>query len=212
MRPVLPEFNNYDGIYPFFLRLLSEVTASDGSSSMASVCGSTLALLDAGVPIKRPVSGISIGLYADDSDDQQFTTVTDLLGMEDHFGKMDFKIASSNQGITAMQLDIKRRYITKAMVECAIFQAFKTNSTILEGICNVIDQPNANSSRAPYIRILSIQPHQKSQIIGKRRDNLNSIEQATRSKLHIDGEKLSIVSPNKALADEAALLIKNSIN
>jgi len=195
----------------FFLRLTSEVTGSDGSSSMASICGATLALLDAGIAVKRTVSGISIGLYADDGNDDIFETVTDLLGMEDHFGKMDFKVASTVKGITAMQLDIKREYITKNMIASALEKAVVANSEIIEIMKKVVAGVNTTNSRVPYMIKAPISPHQRFQILGRRWENAKSIEKKSRSRIHIEDNEVIIVGPTKECAEEALVLVRRSM-
>ncbi|SVD85308.1 uncharacterized protein METZ01_LOCUS438162, partial [marine metagenome] len=132
--------------FPYSIRVVSEITESNGSSSMASVCGSSLALMDAGVPIKAPVAGIAMGLV---KDDDRFTVLTDILGDEDHLGDMDFKVAGTSRGINALQMDIKIDGITEDIMSIALTQAKEARLNIIGQMNQVISEPNEASKNAP---------------------------------------------------------------
>ncbi|MGI6611402.1 MAG: polyribonucleotide nucleotidyltransferase [Limnochordia bacterium] len=160
--PVIPSEEEF----PYTLRLVSEVLESNGSSSQASVCGSTLALMDAGVPIKRPVAGIAMGLITS-RDGDRFAILTDIQGMEDHLGDMDFKVAGTSEGITALQMDIKITGVTKEILRQALQQALKGRLFILERMQEAITEPRAELSPwAPRIRTLQIPVDKIRDVIG----------------------------------------------
>ncbi len=151
--------------YPYVLRVVSEITESNGSSSMASVCGTSLALMDAGVPIKAPVAGIAMGLV---KEGERFAVLTDILGDEDHLGDMDFKVAGTDAGITALQMDIKIEGITREIMEIALTQAKAARLHILGKMNSVLDAPRAAISEyAPTITTLQINPEKIRDVIGK---------------------------------------------
>ncbi len=151
--------------YPYVLRVVSEITESNGSSSMASVCGTSLALMDAGVPIKTPVAGIAMGLV---KEGERFAVLTDILGDEDHLGDMDFKVAGTDAGITALQMDIKIEGITREIMEIALTQAKAARLHILGKMNSVLDAPRAAISEyAPTITTLQINPEKIRDVIGK---------------------------------------------
>ncbi len=139
LRPMIPD----EADFPYTLRLVSEVLSSNGSSSMASTCGSTLALMDTGVPIKRPVSGVAMGLV---KQDQDYVILTDILGMEDHLGDMDFKVTGTTEGITALQMDIKISGLTTEIMSEALEEARKARLYILDKMLAVIDKPRTEIS------------------------------------------------------------------
>ena len=158
---VLPSMDNY----PYVLRVVSEITESNGSSSMASVCGTSLALMDAGVPIKAPVAGIAMGLV---KEGDNFAILTDILGDEDHLGDMDFKVAGTAEGLTALQMDIKINGITREIMEMALQQAKDARLHILAKMNAVLDAPRASISEyAPTITTLQINPEKIRDVIGK---------------------------------------------
>ncbi len=160
--PVIPSEEEF----PYTLRLVSEVLESNGSSSQASVCGSTLALLDAGVPIKRPVAGIAMGLITSE-DGKHFAILTDIQGLEDHLGDMDFKVAGTSEGITALQMDIKITGVTKEILRQALEQAREGRLFILERMTETISEPRPElSSWAPRIRTLQIPVDKIRDVIG----------------------------------------------
>lgn len=173
--PVLPDHEKF----PYTIRLVSEILSSNGSSSMAATCGSTLALMDAGVPIKKPVSGIAMGLVTSE-DGSQFRILTDLQGLEDFGGDMDFKVAGTKDGITAIQLDIKLDGLTFEIIEKTLEKARIGRLAILDKMLAVIDAPRAELSQyAPRITSVKIDPEKIGQLIGPGGKHINSIiEQA----------------------------------
>ena len=151
--------------FPYVIRVVSEITESNGSSSMASVCGTSLSLMDAGVPIKSPVAGVAMGLVKEDED---FTVLTDILGDEDHLGDMDFKVAGTEDGITALQMDIKIQGITKDIMEIALNQAKDARLHILDEMNKVISSSKTDMSEwAPTITSFKIDPEKIRDVIGK---------------------------------------------
>ena len=180
--PVIP--NEED--FPYTIRIVSEVLESNGSSSQASICAGTLALMDAGVPIKNPVGGIAMGLVMSG---ENYTVLTDIQGLEDHLGDMDFKVAGTRDGITALQMDIKIQGITKEILEEALVQAKVARLAILDNLEATIDKPREELSQyAPKIESIKIKPDQIKVVIGKGGDTINSIIDETNVKIDIDDE------------------------
>ncbi|MDR1558658.1 MAG: polyribonucleotide nucleotidyltransferase [Clostridiales bacterium] len=163
--PVIPTEEEF----PYAIRLVSEVLSSNGSTSQASVCGSTLSLMAAGVPIKKPVAGISVGLVTGNSDDE-FVLLTDIQGLEDFFGDMDFKVAGTGDGITAIQMDIKIDGLTPAIIKQALEQTHKSRNFILDGVMRAaIDKPRADiSGFAPKIAMIRVEVDKIAEVIGSR--------------------------------------------
>lgn len=183
--PVLPT----ESEFPYTLRLVSEVLSSNGSSSMASVCGSTLALMDTGVPIKAPVAGVAMGLI---KEGEQYSILTDILGAEDHLGDMDFKVAGTEAGITALQMDIKIKGITSELMSQALKQARTARLSILEKMLEVIPQPRATlKDHAPRITIVNIPVDKIGAVIGPGGKVIRSIQDETGVKIDI-GEDGSV--------------------
>lgn len=199
MQAVLPGEDSF----PYVLRVVSEITESNGSSSMASVCGASLALMDAGVPIKAPVAGIAMGLIKEGS---RFAVLTDILGDEDHLGDMDFKVAGTTQGITALQMDIKINGITHEIMEIALSQAKDARLHILEIMNTVINQPRtAISDYAPRIVTVRINPEKIRDLIGKGGATIRSITEETGTLIDISDDGLVRISTPDNLACQAAL-------
>jgi polyribonucleotide nucleotidyltransferase len=172
--------------FPYVLRVVSEITESNGSSSMASVCGASLSLMDAGVPIKAPVAGIAMGLIKEGN---QFAILTDILGDEDHLGDMDFKVAGTEQGVTALQMDIKISGITKEIMERALSQALKARLHILGIMKTAIDAPRQEMSRfAPRVISISIKPDKIGDVIGKGGSTIREITEKTNCTIDISDE------------------------
>ncbi|WP_404365025.1 polyribonucleotide nucleotidyltransferase [Marinobacter sp.] len=172
--------------FPYTIRAVSEITESNGSSSMASVCGSSLALMDAGVPIKAPVAGIAMGLV---KEGDQFAILTDILGDEDHLGDMDFKVAGTSEGITALQMDIKIQGITDEIMELALEQANGARLHILAEMAKVIAVPRAElSSRAPSITTIKINPEKIRDVIGKGGATIRGICEETGASIDLDDD------------------------
>lgn len=188
--------------FPYTIRAVSEITESNGSSSMASVCGSSLALMDAGVPIKAPVAGIAMGLI---KEGEQFAVLTDILGDEDHLGDMDFKVAGTEAGITALQMDIKIQGITEEIMEIALDQANAARKHILGEMAKVIAQPRANlSDRAPSITSMKINPEKIRDVIGKGGSVIRSITEETGASIDLDDDgNVKIYADTQAAAQAA---------
>jgi len=188
--------------FPYTVRVVSEITESNGSSSMASVCGSSLALMDAGVPIKAPVAGIAMGLI---KDEDRFAVLTDIIGDEDHLGDMDFKVAGTNDGVTALQMDIKIDGITREIMEQALAQARDGRLHILGKMSAAITQPRQELSEyAPRFTTLRINPEKIRDVIGKGGVTIRSITEETGATIDItDDGMIKIAAVDKAAGDEA---------
>ena len=177
--PVIPD----EKVFPYTLRLVSEVLASNGSSSMASVCGSSLALMDAGVPIKAPVAGVAMGLVKEGN---TFQILTDIQGLEDHLGDMDFKVAGTALGITALQMDIKIKGITPEIMGKALAQAKEARQSILGEITSVIAEPRPElKPHAPRITIIKVAVDKIGAIIGPGGKNIRALQEETGTKIDI---------------------------
>jgi polyribonucleotide nucleotidyltransferase len=180
--PVLPD----EKVFPYTLRLVSEVMSSNGSSSMASVCGSTLALMDTGVPISAPVSGVAMGLIMEG---EKYVILTDILGTEDHLGDMDFKVTGTKEGITALQMDIKISGITTAIMAEALEHARIARLNILDQMLAVIPEPNKElKSHAPRIEIVKVPVDKIGAIIGPGGKNIRALQEETKTKIDIDDD------------------------
>jgi polyribonucleotide nucleotidyltransferase len=188
--------------FPYTVRVVSEITESNGSSSMASVCGASLALMDAGVPIKAPVAGIAMGLI---KDEDRFAVLTDIIGDEDHLGDMDFKVAGTADGVTALQMDIKIDGITREIMEKALAQAREGRLHILGKMSQVITQPSQELSEyAPRYTTLRINPDKIRDVIGKGGVTIRSITEETGATIDItDDGVIKIAAVDKAAGDEA---------
>ena len=172
--------------FPYTIRVVSEITESNGSSSMASVCGSSLAMMDAGVPLKAPVAGIAMGLVKEDNG---FAVLTDILGDEDHLGDMDFKVAGTAQGITALQMDIKIEGITEEIMEIALEQALHARLHILAEMNKVIKESRTEvSNNAPRFETIKVDPDKIRDIIGKGGATIRSITEETGASVDIDDD------------------------
>jgi polyribonucleotide nucleotidyltransferase len=195
VKPAMEEF-------PYVLRVVSEITESNGSSSMASVCGSSLALMDAGVPLKSPVAGIAMGLVKEDND---FVVLSDILGDEDHLGDMDFKVAGSADGVSALQMDIKIEGITEEIMKLALEQAKRGRLHILGEMAKVISQPRAEMSEyAPRLLTIKIHPDKIREVIGKGGATIRAITEETGTTIDIsDDGTVVIASVNRLAAEEA---------
>ncbi|MDR9467406.1 polyribonucleotide nucleotidyltransferase [Marinospirillum sp.] len=170
--------------FPYTIRVVSEITESNGSSSMASVCGSSLALMDAGVPLKAPVAGIAMGLV---KDGERYAVLTDILGDEDHLGDMDFKVAGSEQGVTALQMDIKIEGINEEIMEKALLQANQARLDILKQMNEVLPAARTEvSDNAPTMTSLKIDPEKIRDVIGKGGATIRSITERTGASIDIE--------------------------
>lgn len=181
--------------FPYTVRVVSEITESNGSSSMASVCGSSLALMDAGVPLSAPVAGIAMGLI---KEDDGFAVLTDILGDEDHLGDMDFKVAGSSNGITALQMDIKIEGITEEIMEIALEQALHARLHILAEMNKVLDAPRQKlSDNAPQMHQSKVDPDKIRDIIGKGGATIRAITEASGCSVDIEDDgSLKVFAPN----------------
>ncbi|MEX2515373.1 MAG: polyribonucleotide nucleotidyltransferase [Gammaproteobacteria bacterium] len=188
--------------FPYVIRVVSEITESNGSSSMASVCGSSLALMDAGVTLKAPVAGIAMGLI---KEGDKFTVLSDIMGDEDHLGDMDFKVAGSNDGITALQMDIKIDGITKEIMEVALTQAKEGRLHILGKMNEVLSEPRKDMSEfAPRIITIKINPEKIRDVIGKGGATIRALTEETGASIDIDDDgTVKIASVDKAAGEEA---------
>ena len=195
---VMPDMSSY----PYAVRVVSEITESNGSSSMASVCGTSLSLMDAGVAISAPVAGIAMGLI---KEGDRFVVLSDIMGDEDHLGDMDFKVAGTEQGITALQMDIKIDGITREIMEVALAQARDGRLHILEKMNDVISVPRGEMSEyAPRITTIKINPEKIRDVIGKGGSTIRAITEETGTTIDIDDDgtiKIAAVDKN---AGEAA--------
>lgn len=204
--PVLPKIEDF----PYTIRVVSEVLSSNGSSSQASVCGSTLSLMDAGVPIKAPVAGIAMGLIEDHGN---IKILTDIQGLEDHFGDMDFKVAGTRQGITAIQMDIKIEGISREILEVALERAKHARLAILDNMQATIEAPREQlSPYAPIIHIIVIDPEKIGEVIGAGGKIINKIIEQTGVKIDIEDDgKISILSEDDEKAKEAIQIIEGIV-
>jgi polyribonucleotide nucleotidyltransferase len=196
--------------FPYTIRLVSEVLESNGSTSQASICASTLALMDAGVPIKAPVAGVAMGLI---KDGDQFSILTDIQGMEDHLGDMDFKVAGTAAGVTAIQMDIKIDGIDRAILSQALEQAKKGRMFILEKMLEVIKEPRKSlSPYAPKIVTMHINPDKIRDVIGAGGKVINKIIEETGVKIDIEQDgTVFIASSNEAMNEKAKQIIEGIV-
>ena len=203
--PVLPSKEEF----PYTILLVSEVLASNGSSSMASTCGSTLSLMDAGVPIKRPVSGIAMGIIV--GKDDKFKVLTDIQGLEDHYGDMDFKVAGTEKGITALQMDVKVDGVTVEMLAAVLAQSHDNRMQILKSITDVIPTHRAEMSEyAPRIIVMHINPEKIRNVIGTGGKIINEIIDETGVQIDIEDDgSIFITSTDKQSAQKAQEWIEN---
>jgi polyribonucleotide nucleotidyltransferase len=202
--PVLPSNEKF----PYTIRIVSEVLESNGSSSMATVCGSTLSLMDAGVPIKAPVAGIAMGLILEG---EKVAVLSDILGDEDHFGDMDFKVAGTAEGVTAIQMDIKIGGVSKDVMDRVLRQAREGRLYILDKMRETIAEPRKDLSRhAPRIITLQVKQEKIRDIIGPGGKNIRGIVDQTGVKVDVDDSgTVKLASPNYEAIDRAIAMIKN---
>ena len=203
--PVLPD----EAEFPYAIRTVSETFESNGSTSQASICASSMSLMAAGVPIKAAVAGISAGLVTGDTDDD-YLVLTDIQGLEDFFGDMDFKVAGTHKGITAIQMDIKIHGLTRPIIEEAIANTKKARTYILDEVMNkTIAEPRAEVGQyAPKIMQMQIDPQKIGDVVGQRGKTINAIIEQTGVKIDItDDGAVSICGTDKASMDEAAKIV-----
>ena len=181
--PVIPSQEEF----PYTIRVVSEILSSNGSTSMASTCGSTLSLMDAGVPIKTPIAGIAMGLIVED--ENKFTVLTDIVGLEDGNGDMDFKVAGSKTGITALQLDVKTLKLTVPVLEKALVQAKKARLEILDVITSAIKEPKSTVSQyAPKIKVTSIPKDKIGELVGPGGKTIKRLIRETGTEIDVDDD------------------------
>lgn len=204
LEPVLPS----EECFPYAIRTVSEVISSNGSTSQASVCGSTLALMDAGVPIKAPVAGIAMGLIKDE-EHNKISIMSDIQGLEDFYGDMDFKVAGTTEGITAIQMDIKIKGIDEQILRTALAQAREGRIFILGKMLAVLPEPRKELSKwAPKIISFDIDPDKIKDIIGSGGKTINKITKETGVKIDIDDNgKVFIASPDSEMAEVAKKIV-----
>jgi polyribonucleotide nucleotidyltransferase len=204
LAPMLPS----EEAFPYTVRVVSDILESNGSSSMATVCGGTLSLMDAGVPIKAPVAGVAMGLV---SEGDRYAVLTDIAGQEDHYGDMDFKVAGSRDGITALQMDIKIKGLRRDILEKALEQAREGRFHILEKMSSALASPRPNISRyAPRIFTIQIPKDRIRDVIGSGGKTIRSIIEATGCKIDVeDSGKVSIASSDEAAAMKAIEIIES---
>jgi polyribonucleotide nucleotidyltransferase len=199
LEPVIPN----EETFPYTLRLVSEVLASNGSSSMASVCGSTLALMDAGVPIKAPVAGVAMGLVTDATG--RYKILTDIQGTEDHLGDMDFKVAGTKDGITALQMDIKISGLSTNMMKEALGQAHEARLFILSKMLEVIPEPRTNlKPHAPRIITVKIPVDKIGALIGPGGKNIRALQEETKVKIDVQEDGTVYIASVDGIGAEIA--------
>jgi polyribonucleotide nucleotidyltransferase len=206
LEPIIPSEKDF----PYTIRLVSEVLESNGSTSQASICGSTLAMMDAGVPIKAPVAGIAMGLV---KSGEHYSVLTDIQGMEDHLGDMDFKVAGTAKGVTALQMDIKIEGLSREILEEALTQAKKGRMQILESMLSTISEPRTNlSAYAPKILTMAINPDKIRDVIGPSGKQINKIIEETGVKIDIEQDgTIFIASTNQEMNQKAKKIIEDLV-
>ncbi|MFJ7507934.1 polyribonucleotide nucleotidyltransferase [Peribacillus simplex] len=206
LEPVIPN----DKDFPYTIRLVSEVLESNGSTSQASICASTLAMMDAGVPLKAPVAGIAMGLV---KTGEHYTILTDIQGMEDHLGDMDFKVAGTSKGVTALQMDIKIEGLSREILEEALLQAKHGRMHILESMISTINQPREQLSKyAPKIVTMSINPDKIRDVIGPSGKHINKIIEETGVKIDIEQDgTVFISSTDEPMIQKAKKIIEDIV-
>lgn len=207
LEPVLPSEKDF----PYTVRVVSEILSSNGSTSQASVCGSTLALMDAGVPIKSPVAGIAMGLYG--NPDKDYVLITDIMGIEDFTGEMDFKVAGSENGITAIQLDVKNDGLSQKFIEETLAKAKKAREFILSEMKKIISKPRTEISQfAPKVAVLTPPQEKIGEIIGPGGRNIRNLIAKTDTDINVSSDgKVTISGLSKEKVEEAARFIENMV-
>ncbi|HLF24624.1 MAG TPA: polyribonucleotide nucleotidyltransferase, partial [Burkholderiales bacterium] len=198
IQAVLPDMSTY----PYVIRVVSEITESNGSSSMASVCGASLSLMDAGVPVSAPVAGVAMGLIKEEN---RFAVLTDILGDEDHLGDMDFKVAGTAKGVTALQMDIKIEGINREIMDAALKQAREGRLHILSIMNQAIATPRAELSEfAPRIITIKINPDRIRDVIGKGGSTIRALTEETGATIDVEDDgTIKIASADRVAGEEA---------
>ncbi|GAA2050480.1 polyribonucleotide nucleotidyltransferase [Williamsia deligens] len=213
LMPVLPSVDEF----PYAIRQVSEALSSNGSTSMGSVCASTMSLLNAGVPLKAPVAGIAMGLVSDEVDlgngksETRYVALTDILGAEDAFGDMDFKVAGTKDFVTALQLDTKLDGIPSAVLAGALSQAKDARTTILEVMAEAIDEPDEMSPFAPRVTTVKVPVDKIGELIGPKGKNINAITEETGANISIEDDGTVFVGATDGLKAQAAIDRINAI-
>ncbi|MCL4245452.1 MAG: polyribonucleotide nucleotidyltransferase, partial [Candidatus Dadabacteria bacterium] len=206
MLPVLPPKDQF----PYTVRVVSDVLESNGSSSMATVCGAALSLMDAGVPISAPVGGIAMGLI---KEEDNFVILTDILGDEDHLGDMDFKVAGTRAGVTALQMDIKVVGVTRDILSMALEHANNARMVVLDKMAEILDRPRGDISPfAPRIISIQINPEKIKDVIGSGGKTIKKIVEITGAQIDIDDSgRVSIASPDRDACDKAVRIVQGIV-
>jgi len=205
VRAILPDIKQF----PYVIRIVSEITESNGSSSMATVCGSSLSLMDAGVPIKAPVAGVAMGLI---KSDDKYVVLTDILGDEDHLGDMDFKVCGTTKGITALQMDIKIKGLDREIMDRAMLQARDGRLHILKEMAKAIDSSRADLSRyAPRIVLIKINPEKIRDVIGPGGKTIRSITESCGVKMEVSDDGTVSIASNDGNKVKNAITIIESL-
>ncbi|MDJ0106998.1 polyribonucleotide nucleotidyltransferase, partial [Rhodococcus erythropolis] len=208
LMPVLPSVEEF----PYAIRQVSEALSSNGSTSMGSVCASTLALLNAGVPLRAPVAGIAMGLVSDQVDGEtRYVALTDILGAEDAFGDMDFKVAGTKDFVTALQLDTKLDGIPSQVLAGALSQAKDARTTILEVMAEAIDTPDEMSPFAPRVTAIKVPVDKIGEVIGPKGKMINSITEQTGANISIEDDGTVFVGATDGPSAQAAIDMINAI-
>jgi polyribonucleotide nucleotidyltransferase len=208
LMPVLPSQEEF----PYAIRQVSEALSSNGSTSMGSVCASTLSLLNAGVPLKAPVAGIAMGLVSDEVDGEtRYVALTDILGAEDAFGDMDFKVAGTKDFVTALQLDTKLDGIPSQVLAGALSQAHDARTTILEVMAEAIDAPDEMSPYAPRVTAIKVPVDKIGEVIGPKGKMINSITEQTGANISIEDDGTVFVGATDGPSAQAAIDMINAI-
>ena len=202
--PMIPKIEDF----PYTIRVVSEALSSNGSTSMGSICASTLALLDGGVPMKKPVAGISCGLISDEKGN--YKILTDIAGSEDHFGDMDFKVAGTRDGITAVQMDVKVSGVSISILREAFEKAKQARMKILDVIRSAIEKPREHvSERAPKIKLVRIRPDMIGEVIGPGGKNIKHVEEKTGATIDIHDDGTVYIMGKGDSAEKAALILES---
>jgi polyribonucleotide nucleotidyltransferase len=206
IHPMLPSSDKF----PYTYRVVSEITESNGSSSMATVCGTSMSMMDAGVPLEKPIAGIAMGLIKDNDD---YVVLSDILGDEDHLGDMDFKVAGTEDGITSLQMDIKITSITSAIMKEALEQAKEGRIHILAEMAKAIEKPQEKiSDYAPTITTFNVHKDKIREVIGKGGAVIREISETTGAKIEIDDEGLvSVAAVDSKSGSDAIEWIKGIV-
>ncbi|HET7045515.1 MAG TPA: polyribonucleotide nucleotidyltransferase [Gaiellaceae bacterium] len=205
LEPMIPSTEDF----PYTIRIVSETLESNGSSSMGSVCGSTLSLMDAGVPIKAPVGGIAMGLVKEGDD---YVILTDIQGAEDHLGDMDFKVAGTRDGITALQMDIKITGVTQEIMSGALEQAKRARNSILDQMLDVISEPRTElSENAPRISTVKINPDMIGKVIGKGGETIRALEADHDVQIDIEEDGTILIYATSGLNADSAIAAVNGL-